>query len=301
MSPTARAAPARRPDFAFDQALAHGRVETLRPGLRRVLANNPGPLTERGTNSWILGQGEVAIIDPGPDDPAHLAALMDATRGERITAILVTHTHADHSGNAPALADATGAATFGFGPHPAASAMAEDGGDARFRPDHRLPDGARLRLAGTELLALHTPGHCSTHLCFAIEPEGLLFTGDHVLAWSTTVITPPDGEIGAYFASLDRLTRRDDRLYLPGHGPPASEPGRLLEGLIRFGRGREARALAALRRLGRATPATLCDALYGDRLDPALLRHTQALMLAHLLQFDREGLATPDGEAWRAA
>jgi glyoxylase-like metal-dependent hydrolase (beta-lactamase superfamily II) len=289
-----------RPAIAFDPVLPYGKVETVLPDVRRVIANNPGPLTERGTNTWIVGHDELVVIDPGPDDPAHLTALLQATARARIAAVLITHTHADHYGNASAFAQATGAQTFGFGPHPTNAAQGDGRSAPGFCPDHLLPDGARLDCGGMQLLALHTPGHCSTHLCFAREQDGLLFTGDHVLAWSTTVVAPPDGDIGAYFGSLDRLTRRQDRVYLTGHGPPSTEPQQLLTGLIGFARSREARALATLRRLGSTTPAAISIELYGDRLDPKLADTTRDLMHAHLLQFARQGLAAQDGDTWRA-
>ena len=261
--------------FLKDDSLAPGAVEQTAPGIRRVLCGNPGPFTYRGTNSWIIGQGNsVAILDPGPVDAAHLAALLDATKGERITHILVTHTHRDHSPGVAALKAATGAPSYGFGPHMTPPEQGGEGGDHDFRPDVVLADGATVAGADWRVTALHTPGHCANHLCFALEnahTSRTLFSADHVMSWSTSVVSPPDGDMAAYMASLGKLQARDDDLYLPGHGPPLPNPQPFVAALAKHRREREARVLEELRRAGRASAEALVPAVYGAALDPRLI------------------------------
>ncbi len=184
-----------RRDFRFEYA----RIEPVTPRVRRLVARNPGPFTFTGTGTYILGQGKVAVIDPGPEDADHLRALLDGLPGETVTHILITHTHIDHSPLSRALAAHTGARVFAHGPNPSSSSpdTGEAGGDTAFRPDEILRDGARLTGDGWSVEAVHTPGHASNHLCFALPDEGILFTGDHVMGWSTTVISPPDGDMAA--------------------------------------------------------------------------------------------------------
>ncbi|MBW8269935.1 MBL fold metallo-hydrolase [Caldovatus aquaticus] len=295
--------------FRREDPLAPGAVEEIAPGLRRILCPNPGPFTFRGTNTYLIGRGgDVAVLDPGPEEPAHRAAILRATAGERIARILVSHTHRDHSEGVPGLVAALGGGvpTHGFGPHATPAGEGGEGGDRAFVPDVRLADGAVLEGAEWRLTALHTPGHCANHLCFALETEGLsgvLFSADHVMAWSTTVVSPPDGDMAAYMQSLARLAARGeaDRLYLPGHGPPLPEPQAYLAALAAHRRAREAMVLEALRRAGPgATAEALVGPVYGPELDPRLVRGAARSLLAHLLKLEREGQVVRDGPGWAA-
>lgn len=269
---------------------AYGVVETLSPLVRRLIAPNPGPFTYTGTGTYIIGAGHVAVIDPGPLNDAHVTALTAALAGEVVDAILITHTHLDHSPAAAPLKAATGARTFGHGPHGGAredGAPVEEGGDMAFRPDVTLAHGDRITGPGWTFEAVHTPGHTSNHLCFALIEEAALFTGDHVMGWSTTVISPPDGDMAAYFASLDHLLTRDDRRYYPTHGAPVDDPKPLVRGLIAHRRAREAQILEVLRS-GPATVPAMVAIIYAaidPRLHPAAARSLQA----HLDRLISEG------------
>jgi hydroxyacylglutathione hydrolase len=294
--------------FRREDRLPPGEVETIAPGLRRLLCNNPGPFTFRGTNTYLIGGGaSVAVLDPGPEDAAHLAAILHATQGERITHILVSHTHRDHSPGVAALQAATAAPSHGFGPHMTPPEQGGEGGDHAFRPDHRLTDGEAVQGADWRLVALHTPGHCANHLCFALETEdaeGVLFSADLVMGWSTSVVSPPDGEMGAYMASLARLQgRQGDRLYLPGHGPSVPDPQNFVAALAAHRRERETLVLEALRRAGPggADAESLVPAVYGPELDPRLMRGAARSLLAHLLKLEAEGAAVRERDgAFRA-
>jgi glyoxylase-like metal-dependent hydrolase (beta-lactamase superfamily II) len=288
--------------FLRDDALSPGAVEEIAPGLRRILCPNPGPFTFRGTNTYLIGRGEVAVLDPGPADEAHLAAILRATEGERITRILVSHTHRDHSPGAAALAAATGARSFGLGPHATPPEAGGEGGDHDFRPDATLADGEAVETDDWRATALHTPGHCANHLCFALEGigVGVLFSADHVMSWSTSVVSPPDGDMAAYMASLARLAARDDRLYLPGHGPPLPDPAPFVAALAAHRLEREAKVLDALRAARRATAAELVPAVYGPELDPRLVAGAARSLLAHLIKLTAEEEAACDGEAFVA-
>jgi glyoxylase-like metal-dependent hydrolase (beta-lactamase superfamily II) len=288
------------PEFRRDDPIRPGEPLELLPGVRRLLCANPGPYTFRGTNTWIIGRGRVAVLDPGPEDAAHLAAILEATRGERIVAILVSHTHRDHSPGAAALARATGAPTHGFGPHATSREEGDEGGDHAFTPDVTLPDGATLEGDDWRVTALHTPGHCANHLCFALEPAGVLFSADHVMGWSTSVVSPPDGDMAAYMASLARVASRGERLFLPGHGPPVEEPQRFTAALLAHRRLREARVLDALAAARRATATDLVPPVYGSGLDPRLAPAAARSLLAHLLKLEAEGRVVREGGAWRA-
>ncbi len=261
------------------------------PALRRVLAPNPSPMTQRGTNTWIIGQDTVAVIDPGPADAAHLAAILGALGpDERISHILVTHAHRDHSALAPALQAASGAPVLAFGTardgiSPAMAALGPDaasggeGVDAGFVPDQRLTDGAVISAPGWHIEAIHTPGHLGNHLCFGWE--GRCFTGDHVMGWATSLVSPPEGDMGAYMASLRRLATRRWDAFLPGHGDMVTDPAARLAALIAHRLRREAEILAALD-AGAATVPALTAAIYTD-IAPDMRRAAERNVFAHLL------------------
>lgn len=285
--------------FLTKDGLAHGAVERIAPGVRRIVCNNPSAFTFRGTNTYLVGEGEVAVLDPGPEDEAQLEAILRATERETITRVLITHTHRDHSPGARPLVARTGAMTFGFGPHATPPEAGGEGGDHGFHPDVRLADDEVLEGEGWRLRALHTPGHCANHLCFALEGTGILFSADHVMSWSTSVVSPPDGDMADYMRSLDRVMARDDRLLLPGHGAPLTDPKPFLAALKAHREEREAKVLAALRAAGRATPAELVPPVYGA-LDARLVGPAGRSLLSHLIKLEGEGRATRQGEAWSA-
>ena len=285
--------------FLRDDALAPGEVEHVAPGVRRVLCDNPSAFTFRGTNTYLIGGGEgVAVLDPGPADADHLAAILRATRGERVTHILVSHTHRDHSPGARALAEATGAATYAHGPH---ATPGVESGDHDFQPDHLVGDGEAVQGDDWRVTALFTPGHCGNHLCFALDGTGILFSADHVMSWSTSVVSPPDGSMREYMHSLGKLRAREglDRLYLPGHGPPLPEPMPFLDALAAHRMKREQRILAALRTHGPATLEALVGPVYGP-LDPRLVGAAARSMLAQLLMLEEDGAATLHDGLWAA-
>jgi glyoxylase-like metal-dependent hydrolase (beta-lactamase superfamily II) len=294
-------------EFRRDDPLAPGEVEWVAPGVRRILCGNPGPFTYRGTNTYLIGRGEVAVLDPGPVDEAHLGAILRAAAGERVTRILVSHTHRDHSPGVAPLTAATGAETLGFGPHLTPPGDGE-GGDHDFSPNRQLADGDAVEGDGWRLTALHTPGHCANHLCFALEadaslaPEGVLFSADHVMAWSTSVVSPPDGDMADYMRSLSRIAARADRLLLPGHGPAHDDPAPLIARLIAHREEREARVLEALRGAGElVTAAALVPSVYGPALDPRLAPAAARSLLAHLVKLAGEGAALSENGSFRAA
>lgn len=276
-----------------------GRVVEVEPLVRRVLAANPGPFTYTGTQTYIVGHDEVAVIDPGPDEPEHVAALIDAVAGEKVVAILCTHTHRDHSPAAVALKAATGAPVVGCAPlvlddlGPRADASF----DATYAPDRVLGDGEAVRGPGWTLTALATPGHTSNHLCFALEESGALFTGDHVMGWSTTVVSPPDGDMAAYMASLDRLMARADRVYYPAHGDPVENPQRFVRGLAGHRKQREGQILRLLRE-GVGHIPTMVERMYVG-LDPRLHGAAGRSVLAHLIDLRDRGVAAERQEEWR--
>lgn len=269
--------------------LLPGRPHAPVPGLRQVLAANPSALTGPGTNSYILGQGRVALIDPGPDDPAHMAALLAALApGETVEAVIVTHAHLDHSALAPRLARHLNAPVVAYGDaqagrNPGFGAFADLGGgeglDHAFRPDERLGDGARIAGPDWELQAIHTPGHLGNHICLIWGDT--LFSGDMAMGWATSIVSPPDGDMSAYMASLDRLIALAPRVLWPGHGAAvAAAPARLAE-LAAHRRTRESQIRAALAD-GPGTAQDLAARIYHD-LAPGLLPAAERNVLAHLL------------------
>jgi len=288
--------------FLREDELAHGAVEETAPGVRRILCNNPSAFTFRGTNTWIIGRGRVAVLDPGPEDATHLAAILGALKGEEVTHILVSHTHRDHSPGARALQAATGAPTWGFGRHMTPPEQGGEGGDHGFTPDVALPDGGTVEGDDWRLTALHTPGHCGNHLCFAMEGgAGNFFSADLVMSWSTSVVSPPDGDMAAYMASLERLLARGDadRLYLCGHGPKLPHPARYVAALKAHRLERAAKVVEALRATGTATAMELVPPVYGP-LDPRLVGPAGRSLLAHLIKLEQEGVvAQEEGERWR--
>ena len=285
---------------AMDSA-GSARFEQVASGIRRLLAPNPSHFTFTGTQTYVVGERDVAVIDPGPDDPAHVAALVDALGKERVTAILVTHTHRDHSPASRPLADATGAPIIGCAP----LAIADDGprADASFdfdySPDAILADGGSVVGDDWTLAAVATPGHTSNHLCFALTEQKALFTGDHVMGWSTTIVSPPDGDMAAYMASLDLLLTRDDLVYYPTHGPAIEQPHSHVRALIAHRRGREAQIIGQLE-AGQGDVAAMVPSLYTDT-DPALYPAAARSVLAHLIDLESRGRVRRDGDSWSLA
>lgn len=275
-------------EFRFE----YGYLEPLSPQVRRLVARNPGPFTFHGTNTYVVGRGRVAVIDPGPAIRDHVDALLAGLDGEIISHVLVTHTHRDHSPACRLLREACDAPTFGYGPHAGGNGEVEEGGDRTFRPDHTLRDGDRIEGEGWTLEAVHTPGHTSNHLCFALPEERLLFTGDHIMGWSTSVIVPPDGDLGDYLASLDKLLSRDDSRYWPAHGGCIDAPQEWVGAFIDHRRERIDEVLYRLD-AGIETIPELVATIYRDlpeKLRPAATRSTYAA----LLYLTREGRVTSD-------
>jgi glyoxylase-like metal-dependent hydrolase (beta-lactamase superfamily II) len=275
--------------FLRDDPLPHGAVEETAPGVRRLVCNNPSAFTFRGTNTYVIGRGRVAVMDPGPENAVHLAAILAATQGETVTHVIVTHTHRDHSPGAAALVAATGARTYGFGPHMTPPDQGGEGGDHGFRPDVTVPEGGVVEGDDWRLTALHTPGHCANHLCFSMDGNGVLFSADHVMGWSTSVVSPPDGDMADYMASLDRLIARDDAVLLPGHGPAIRDPRPFMQALRAHRLEREAKVLEALTAAVMAPVEELVAPVYGP-LDPKLVPAAGRSLLAHLMKLEREGV-----------
>jgi glyoxylase-like metal-dependent hydrolase (beta-lactamase superfamily II) len=286
-------------DIAFDRDfdVPPGQAVSLSPLVRRVLVNNPGAYTFKGTSTFIVGRGNVAVVDPGPDDDAHLKSLLHALRGETVTHILLTHSHADHSPLARRLKEATGAPTFAHG---AVEAPPQDGLrldasiDHAFVPDVRLAESDVVSGNGWTLEALFTPGHMSNHMCFALREEQALFSGDHVMSWATSVIAPPDGDMADYFASLRKLLGRGEQVYHPGHGPSRTDPQPLVRGYLAHRRMREEAIRARVAQGARSIPEIVA-AIYAD-VDPKLHGAAALSTKAHLDHLVAQGkLRTTDG------
>ncbi|SVB03925.1 uncharacterized protein METZ01_LOCUS156779 [marine metagenome] len=318
------------PEFQFEDTPPYGEVEQLSPLVRRVMARNPSKFTYHGSGTFIIGpsgnSNHVAIIDAGPADDDHVAAVLKAVDGQRVTHLLVTHTHPDHSPATAAIQEATGAPSFGFGPHPAEAIRAhdervrkaieageepesEDGegaGDRYFVPDVVTGDGDIITDQGFTFEALHTPGHISNHLCFALREEDTLFTGDHVMGWSTTVVPAPDGDLNDYMANLRRLLDRPETIYRPTHGPAITSPVTYVSALIGHREHRERQIIDALTHGPRDIESIVAD-LYAD-VDEKLHKAAAAVVYAHLLALSRAGRAITDGAeedtlgdlAWKA-
>ncbi|TBY44914.1 MBL fold metallo-hydrolase [Rhizobium leguminosarum] len=291
-------------DLAFEPA--YGQAVPVASGVERVTVNNPGPFTFFGTNSYIVGSSFVAVIDPGPEDEAHFQALMAALAGRAVTHIFVSHTHRDHSPLARRLQAATGAVTVGQGPHRPARPLRDgeinpfaESSDLSFVPDITLSDGETLSGDGWALTAVLTPGHTANHAAFALEGQDILFTGDHVMAWSTSIVAPPDGSMADYMASLERLIARDDRLLLPGHGGPVTEPAGFLKALKAHRLGREQAVLARVQ-AGDTQIAEMVKVIYRDT-DPKLHGAAALSVLAHIENLMERGEIAADGPPSLAA
>ena len=289
-------------DIPFNKTLdlAPETVDEVAPGVRRVMCNNPGPFTFKGTVSYIIGRGKVAIVDPGPDDPAHVGALLDAVRNETVTHIFVTHTHRDHSPAVPALKHATGATVYAEGVHRAARPLhigelnpLDSSGDRDFVPDVYPKDGEIDEGDGWAVEAVTTPGHCANHMAYALKGENSLFVGDHVMAWATTIVAPPDGAMSDYMASLRKLAARSEQLYFPGHGPVVPQATRFVNYLLLH---RKAREDSILYRLGKGETdiPTIVRAIYIG-LDPRLTGAAGLSVLAHMEELVARGVVDTDG------
>jgi glyoxylase-like metal-dependent hydrolase (beta-lactamase superfamily II) len=279
--------------FHRDFEPRHGIAVPVAPGVRRVTARNAGPFTFQGTNTFLIGDGSIAVLDPGPPDPAHLDALLAAIGPARVAHILVSHTHRDHSPAARLLQSRTGGVIFAAGPHRPArpaqdgSGTLDAGADLDFRPDERLDDGAVLDGDGYRLQAIATPGHAANHLAFALLGHDLLFSGDHVMGWATTVVAPPDGAMGDYMDSLEKLLARPETLYLPAHGGEIRDAHSFVRGLKAHRKMREAAILEGLGRGDRTVPE-LVGRIYKD-LDPRLRGAAALSTLAHLQHLVERG------------
>ncbi len=271
----------------------------LEPLVVRVLAPNPSPFTYTGTQTHVVGTTDLAVVDPGPDDPAHLDALLRVIDGRPVTAIVVTHHHRDHSPATRPLQAATGAPIVGAAPFDLTDTgtRADASFDADYAPDRVLAEGDTVTGEGWTLRAITTPGHTSNHLAFALPETNALFSGDHVMGWSTTIVSPPDGDMAAYMASLDKLMSRDDRIYYPGHGEAIERPQRLVRGMLGHRKQREGQILRALREASQAIPALVARMYVG--LDARLLPAAERSVLAHLYDLRNRGLVAQEGPTWR--
>ena len=290
-------------NLTFDRDLdaPAGTVRQISPLVRRVVCDNPGPFTFTGTCTYIIGRGQVSIIDPGPADPRHVAALLKAVEGETIANILVTHTHRDHSPAASLVKAATGARILGCESHVRMhfSTGAANPMDASFDPDYApdlvMGDDDAVTGPGYTLKAVTTPGHTSNHVCFSLAEEKTVFTGDHVMAWSTSIVAPPDGAMGDYMASIEKLRAREDTLFWPAHGPAVKEPQRYLRALAHHRRAREHSILNRIA-AGDATIAAMVEKIY-EGLDSRLTKAAGLSVLAHLEDLVARGVVTADGPA----
>jgi len=289
-------------DIPFDKSLdlAPDTVDEVMPGVRRVMADNPGPFTFKGTMSYIIGRGKVAIVDPGPADDKHIAALLEAVRNETVTHIFVTHTHRDHSPAVPAIKAATGATVYAEGPHRTARPLRigeqkrlDSSGDLDFRPDVMLKDGEVVTGDGWSVEGITTPGHCANHMAYALKNTDVLFAGDHVMGWATTIVAPPDGAMSDYMASLNKLAKRPEQIYFPGHGPAIKEATRFVNYLILHRKAREDSILHRLAKGETDIPSIVRASYIG--IDPRLIGAAGLSVLAHLEDLVTRGLVATDG------
>ena len=279
-----------------------GLAEDVEPLVRRVLAPNPSPYTFTGTQTYVVGAADgpdCAVIDPGPDEAAHIDAIIAAIAGRKVTAIMCTHTHRDHSPAAAPLAERTGAPIIGCAPLmlQVAGPRSDEAFDPTYAPHRVLADGESVSGTGWTLTAVATPGHTSNHLCFALEESGALFTGDHVMGWSTSVVIPPDGDMGDYMASLEKLMAREDRVYHSAHGAAIEKPRQLVRGMIGHRRQRENQILRLLGERARPVSAFIPEMYKG--LDPRLVGAAEMSVTAHLIDLERRGLVACEAQEWR--
>jgi glyoxylase-like metal-dependent hydrolase (beta-lactamase superfamily II) len=282
--------------FNRSQDVDYGVAQEVAPGVRRIVANNPGPYTFLGTNSYVVGSGEVAIIDPGPACEGHLKAIASAIKGERLAYILITHSHRDHCAGACALQALAGGQVASFGPagtERGAPGLNYDFIDPDFVPDQTLADGDCIKVGGFALDVLHMPGHAPDHLCFALVGKRTLFTGDHVMGWNTTVIAPPEGNMAQFLTSLERLMQRHDKIYLPAHGGRIQTPQRVVRAYMMHRKWREQTILACLDE-GICTIPRIVERLYG-RLDAELKQAAALSVLAHLEHLISRDLVAAEG------
>ena len=233
--------------YKREMEFEYGQIEQVAPGVRRVIANNPSAFTFHGTGTYILGEGEVAVIDPGPLDPNHIEAIFNGIKGERVTHVLITHTHMDHSPGYQLMKARCNAVSYGYGPHGSGKVddgvKVEEGGDMQFYPDERVAHGDLIEGANWSIECVYTPGHTSNHVCYQLKQGKALFTGDHVMGWSTTIVSPPDGDMESYMSSLELLLKRDDSVYWPTHGPAITEPKEHVSAFIAHRKAREEQIL----------------------------------------------------------
>ena len=279
-----------------NENMTYGLVEQVSPLIRRVVAANPSPFTLNGTGSYLIGHGKVCLIDPGPQIAAHIEALLRAIRGEQLTHILITHTHLDHSPAAAAVKQMTDATTYSYGPHGSRhdiESNAEEGVDFDFVPEVLLSDKDVIHGGDWTLEAIHTPGHTSNHLCFVLHEESALFSGDHVMGWSTTVVSPPDGHMGSYIESLEKLMGRNDEIYWPTHGAFIRQPQKYVHSLIKHRQARELQILDCIKSDVR-TVSDIVAIIY--REVPTVLHYAAGRsVLAHLIHLWEQGLVVCDG------
>ena len=284
--------------FVRDMDFAYGKPQQVSPLITRLVANNPGPFTFHGTGVYIVGRLEVAVIDPGPDAPSHLEALERALAGKRVSHIFVTHRHLDHAPAARPLAAATGAKIYASGVAPRISAddfVAEAGDDLGFKPDVAIADGDLFSGPGWSLKAVMTPGHTSDHMCLALSEENALFSGDHIMGWSTTVVSPPDGDMQAYLASLDKVAALNVATLWPTHGPPVRDVGPFIDAYRAHRMDREAQIIACLE-AGQTRIKDMTPLIYKD-IDPRLYPAAAHSMLAHLIRLAAIGRVRCAGAA----
>ncbi len=287
--------------YDTDFVPAYGEAVQVAPGVSRMTVNNPGGFTFYGTNSYIVGSDALAIIDPGPENEAHFAALVKAIAGRPVSHIFITHTHKDHSPLAMRLSEATGAPILAEGPHRPSRPMRvgevnplEESSDHDLRIDRLVADGEVIEGDGWAMEAVFTPGHCANHMCFALTGTGILFSADHVMAWATSIVAPPDGAMSDYMASLDKMLTRDDRIYFPGHGGPVKSPKTFVRGLKAHRKMRE-RAIIERLRAGDRTIPDLVASIYRDT-DPKLHGAAALSVLAQLEGLVESGRAKAEGE-----
>ena len=277
----------------------YAKLEELEPGIARVLAHNPSAFTYYGTQTYLLGGAEVAVVDPGPDLPEHIDALVEAIGGRPVVAIMCTHTHRDHSPAARPLSERIGAPIIGCAPLALETVgpRADASFDGDYAPGRVLAHGEQLVVDGHSVTAVATPGHTSNHLCYAYR--GALITGDHVMGWSTTVVVPPDGDMADYMQSLDKLRQREDRVYYPAHGPAVTKPQQYVRHLVGHRMQRENQILGLVRNQARSIPDIVANAYPG--LDPRLVPAAGGSVFAHLVDLERRGLVERREDQWTAA